>query len=121
MVLLSLAALLAGFGVFYHFVVTTPRRERAALELERQRFAERQVRQIEYLRQGELEQQFAKGLLLQLCLQEAAAANLNDWSKTCTLQSLPADCTLPAPLADTLGEAARQRRVECFAKYPPPR
>ena len=121
MLLLALAALLAGAGVFYHFVVATPRRERARLELEQRQLAESQQAQARYLEQLEKEKAFARGLLLQLCLQEAAAAGRQEWDAACRERSLPAECTLPPPLAATLDENATWRRARCFEQYPPPR
>jgi hypothetical protein len=119
--LLSLAALLAGFGVFYHYVVAMPHSERVRLELERLRSGESRAGETKRLQRGEREMEFARGLLLHACLQEAATANLDAWSKACKLQSLPSDCSLPSSLAGALGEAAAQRRAGCFEKYPPPR
>jgi len=118
--LLSVAALLAGFGVFYHFVITTPRRERAMLELERQRIAESEARASERPQRWVREMEFARGLLLHTCLHEATVVHQDEWSKTCIEHSLPADCSLAPPLADRLDGEAKQRRLACFAKYPPP-
>ncbi len=119
--LLSVAALLAGAGIFFHLVVTVPQRERARQDLVRRWISDHQALETDVVKRSYRQQEFARGLLLNTCIEEAAAARLDAWTRTCKLQDLPANCVLPATLSGELEEAARQRRLECFTKYPPPR
>lgn len=113
MLLLGVAALLAGAGVFYHYVVTVPQQARAKQAIETKR-----LEQEEKHKQDEQTAKRRSKELLDACLSDAYSAYSENWKKACRKFGRFDDCVLPSDTADTINESLAGYKNDCFRKYP---
>jgi hypothetical protein len=113
--LLAIAALLAGAGIFYHYMVTVPQRERAKQALEQKRLEAEETRETEHLQQEQREKEVAMKIL-DACLQECVNTFLVDWNRACQAMGRSPDCSLPKARCEVIEEHGRQVGRECLKR-----
>ena len=115
--LLGIAAVLAGAGVFYHYVITIPQREREEQALERARLKAEQEREAERINLEIAKRTYAEKKLEE-CLTTALIYHGRDWNNYCALLHRPENCTLPEDVGERLKKELREQRDECFKRFP---
>ena len=118
------SVLLIGFSLFYYLVIFLPQKEQNRIDLQKQeRLIEEDEKQakIEQQRNKEIEEQKEKvwnKLKLDACLAEADKDYTNFWESECEALGLGENCLLPTYNADRADKIKRQKRDECYKKYP---
>lgn len=108
---LAVAVLLAGFGVFYHYVVFLPavqerKEEQARVDAEKQ--------ETEKLKQEAA--QAARASDYYRCMNAVAGDYDSNWKRNCLARDRPEDCSLPRVLADNLGQSLKNAQARCLAE-----
>lgn len=107
----AVALVLAGSGVFYHFVIYVPELERARIAMEAQERASRQAQAEQEKRDREL-QESARQANYSNCVAGAEKDYLANWSGACKSQGEQQAAGYRRCMATTLGETF------CRANYP---
>lgn len=71
-----------------------------------------------YVPQLKQEQERVRELSLEVCLSGAEYLYSSGWQSECKSRKVKADCSLPSGVADAFEQNRRDRRAECYVRYP---
>lgn len=110
-VALALGILLAGGGVFYHYVIFLPSVQAGKDALEAKKADEAEQAKVDAQ-----QREIVRARAYTSCLDEAQSVYTQNWENSCTNRKLPVDCSLPSSTANGLEEFRKGREARCLAE-----
>lgn len=110
-VALSLGILLAGGGVFYHYVIFLP-----AVQANKEALEAKKAEEAEQARVDAQQKEIAKAKIYTACLADAQGNYIHNWNRACKSRNLGTDCSLPTSVARPIDEYRKDQEERCLAE-----